>query len=207
MLRSVTYRLLYKKPQYNPHRKIMKKNLLIALFAAAALAPVAAQAERGYAGVNVGRTQQKATIDGIEGSAKENTTTVKAYGGFQFTPVFGIEGGLVELGKIKEEDGGGAFSIRPRSLYVAATGTLQVKERLALFAKLGAASTHTKMTIEGFGSETIHETGLLAGVGISYGFTPTVWGVAEYEDFGKIVKQDGVTMKAAALTFGLRFKF
>jgi len=103
-----------------------------------------------------------------------------------------------------EDDG---ESARPRSLYVAATGTWQVRERLALFAKVGAASTRTKVEVEGFGSDSVNNTSPMVGVGISYGFTPTVWGVAEYEDFGKVAKENGVNLHAASLTFGLRFKF
>lgn len=208
MLRSVIYRLLYKKLQYNSYRKIMKKNLLIALLAAAALAPVAAQAAGGYVGVNFGRTQQKAAIDG-GGSETERTSTAKLYGGYQFSQVFGIESGLVNLGKIEATDEANNLeaSVRPRSLYVAATGTWQMRERLALFAKVGAVTSRTKFTLSGFGSENVNKSGVMAGVGVAYGFTPTVLGVVEYENFGKILDQDGVSIKAAALTFGLRFKF
>jgi OmpA-OmpF porin, OOP family len=175
MLRSVRYRLLYKKLQYNPHRKIMKKNLLIALFAASALVPGAAQAARGYAGVNVGRSLQEVTDDEFSDySSKDKGTTTKVYGGFQFTPVFGIEGGLVDMGKVKED--GTDDSSRSHSLYVAATGTWHVQERLALFGKVGAASTRTKIESPGFGSDTENKATPMVGVGISYGFTPTPLG-------------------------------
>lgn len=206
MLRSVIYRLLYKKLQYNPDRKIMKKNLLIALFAVAALAPVAAQAARGYVGVNVGRSLQKVTDDEFaDYSSKDKGTAAKVYGGFQFTPIFGIEGGFADMGKATED--GSDDSARPRSLYVAATGTWHVKERLALFGKVGAAANRTKIESPGFGSDTESKATPMVGVGISYGFTPSVWGVAEYENFGDVVKENGVKLNVAALTFGLRFKF
>lgn len=184
----------------------MKKNLMIALLAAVALAPVAAQAERAYIGVNVGSSQQKVTDDEFAGSSKENATASKIYGGFQFSPIFGIEGGLADMGKAEESEGGIAVSSRPRSVYVAATATWQPKERLALFGKVGAASTYTKIEVTGFASETENKTAPMIGVGISYGFTPSVWGVVEYENYGKVIKESGVNLNVAALTFGVRVK-
>jgi OmpA-OmpF porin, OOP family len=180
----------------------MKKNILIALLAAAALAPVAAQAE-SYVGVNAGRSEQKLTNDGYTGRTKDKASATKIYGGYQFSPIFGIEAGLANLGKVEDSES----SARPRSIYVAATGTWQLKERLALFGKVGAVSTHTKIDELSTGPYTQKETGLMYGVGITYAFTPAVWAVAEYEDFGKIIKDDGVDLKATALTFGIRVKF
>ena len=182
----------------------MKKNLLIALFAAAALVPVAAQAE-SYVGVNVGRSQQKLNNDGYDGSTNDKAGAAKIYGGYQFSRIFGIEGGFADLGKVEEIDGGVTTSARPRSVYVAATATWQVKERLAFFAKVGAASSRTK--IEDSGSNTEKESDLMYGVGVAYAFTPTVWAVAEYEDFGKVIKQNDVELKATSLTVGIRVKF
>jgi OOP family OmpA-OmpF porin len=188
--------------------KNMKKNILIALVAAAVLAPVAAQAQ-SYIGANVGRSEQKVSIE--EGSVKDNATAFKLYGGYQFTPIFGIEGGIANLGKAEISGNGASATAKPRSIYVAATGTWQLQERLALTAKVGAASSRTTVSaaVAGFGveSEKVKNSTAIFGIGAAYSITPTVLAVAEYENFGKIVDEDGINLKANVLSVGIRVKF
>lgn len=180
----------------------MKKSILTALIAAAAIAPVAAQAD-SYVGVNVGRTQQK--FNSAVLSAKDNSTAYKVYGGYQFTPYVGIEGGYNDLGtgEVKGIDGGKA---KAKQIYVAATGTIPLGERFALTGKAGVASTRTTLS-NVLGSDKYKHTGLMLGVGATYAITPTALAVVEYEDFGKTAKEDSFTMKAHVLSAGVRFKF
>ena len=181
----------------------MKKNILIALIAAAAIAPVAAQAE-SYVGVSIGRGEQKWSADGD--SIKDHDTAYKFFGGYQFDTNFGIEGGWTDLGKFEMTEDGG-ISSHPRVLYVAATGTYPLANGFALTGKIGAARTRTTLAVSGIGEGTETKTTLLLGVGGTYAITPTVQAVAEYEYFGKVFNDDGLTMKPSALTVGVRFKF
>ena len=182
----------------------MKKNILIALIAAAAIAPVAAQAE-SYVGVSIGRGEQKWSADGD--SIKDHDTAYKFFGGYQFNTNVGIEAGWADLGKMVMSDGSDSISSHPRSLYVAATGTYPLAERFALTGKIGAARTRTTVTLSGIGEGKETKTTLLLGVGGTYAITPTVQAVAEYEYFGKVFDEEGLSMKASALTVGVRFKF
>ena len=178
----------------------MKKNILIALIAAAAIAPVAAQAE-SYVGNSIGRGEQKLSGDF---SAKDHATTYKFFGGYQFSTTFGIEAGWADLGKAEAIVAGGPATMHPRSLYVAATGTYPLAEGFALTGKIGAARTRTTLS---FDIDKKGNTSLLLGVGGTYAITPTVLAVVEYEHFGKIVDEDFGSLKANVLSAGVRFKF
>src|SRR6478735_8872490 len=96
----------------------MKKNLLIALFAAASIAPVAASAQ-GYLGATGGVAHLKATSDG-EAALKDHDTSFKFFGGYQFTKMFGIEGGYAILNKLRTEEDS-TLTIAPNVTYVAGT--------------------------------------------------------------------------------------
>lgn len=182
----------------------MKKNMLIALAAAAVLAPVAAQAE-SYVGANVGRSEQKLTVDGVA-AFKDNDTAFKIYGGYQFTPVFGIEAGYADLGKAEITAGGLSAGANPKSIYLAGTATLQLR-KFALFGKVGAASNRTTFSATGEADEKEKNSTVLLGVGGSFAITPTVLAVVEYENFGKVVDEDGANLKANVLSFGIRAQF
>lgn len=184
----------------------MKKNILIALIAAAAIAPVAAQAQSSYAGVDIGRSTQKVTVDNV-GSVTDHATAFKLYGGYQFNDNVGIEGGYADLGKVEMTGGATTVTGTPRSLYVAATGTMPLAERFALTGKIGAARTRTTVTVTGLGEDKENKTTLLLGVGATYAITPTVLAVAQYEYFGKIINDNGINLKANVLSLGVRFKF
>ncbi|MFC7288913.1 outer membrane beta-barrel protein [Herminiimonas glaciei] len=191
----------------------MKKQLLVVLLGTALAAPMAAYAEGAYVGVNVGRSDQKLSVDGI-GSISDSGTGYKVYGGYGFNKNFGLEAGYNKLGtgKASYVDGAnsGSISSKPSAFYLAVTGTLPVNEQFSLFAKVGASFNRTKVYAEENGvSESAKEnhTSTLLGLGASYNFTKNVSVVAEYEDFGKIVKVDGLHLKANLLSIGVRYKF
>jgi OOP family OmpA-OmpF porin len=191
----------------------MKKQLLVVLLGSALAAPLAAYAEGAYVGVNVGRSDQKLTLDGL-GSVSDSGTGYKLYGGYGFNKNFGVEGGYVKLGtgKISYVDGAdsGTVSSKPQALYVAATATLPVNDQFSLFAKVGAAFNRVKLEdvgTAGNSSEKKSRTTALLGVGAAYNVTKAVAIVAEYEDYGKIAKVDGAHVKGNLLSIGVRYKF
>jgi OmpA-OmpF porin, OOP family len=182
----------------------MKKNLLIALIAAASIAPVAAHAQ-AYLGGTVGVAHQKASIDEV-GSVKDHDTSFKFFGGYQFNKFVGVEGGYVILNKLRVA-GTEGLTADPQTAYLAATGTYPLNDKFALTAKVGVASTSTRFSVVGESSEKTRQTSPVLGFGVSYAITPTVLAVAEYENFGKIVKEDGGHLKAQNLGFGIRVAF
>jgi OmpA-OmpF porin, OOP family len=185
----------------------MKHSIIIAAIAALA-APLAAQADNAYFGANVGRAEQKISND-ID-STKENTTGFKLYGGYDFNRNVGIEGGYVDFRKVEKSALGYGASSKPESIYVAATGTLPLNDQFSLFGKAGVAFSHTK--VDGWGpgfsdSVTNNQTTPMIGIGASFAMDKKISFVAEYENFGKVAKDDGGDIKADLLSFGVRVKF
>ncbi|SHH20719.1 outer membrane beta-barrel protein [Massilia sp. CF038] len=183
----------------------MKKNLLIALIAAASIAPVAAHAQ-AYLGGTVGYAHQKATIEDI-GSVKDHDVSGSVFGGYQITKNFGAEVGYVWLNKLRPTADDVTFTIEPQVTYLAATGSFPLNDKFALTAKVGVASTSTRFSAAGEVSEKTRQTSPVLGFGVSYAITPEVVAIAQYENFGKVVKEDGGHLKAQNIGFGLRVSF
>lgn len=191
----------------------MKQKLLVALLGTALALPMAVQAQGAYVGVNVGRAEQKLSIDEV-GSIKENSTGFKLYGGVDFTKNFGLELGYAVLGKLEESATDGvdtaSFSMKPRAFYVAATGTIPLNDQFSFFGKAGLSANRTKISAsfnDQSDSDTESETSLMFGIGAAYNFTKNLALVAEYENYGKVLKDDGADLKANMLSLGLRYKF
>ncbi len=115
-------------------------------------------------------------LGGGVGEARTDTreTSWKAYGGFQLTPLWGVEVGYTDLGSYRGAD--------VASWSLAGTGTVPLGERWSLLGKVGAAANHPK-----FAGASNH-TDLLLGVGVGYGLTKNLGLRLEYEDFGKLSK-------------------
>lgn len=184
--------------------KINMKKLIAAVVAAAALAPLASQAQQSYVGVNVGRSELK-TEAGIFGN-EETDIGYKAYVGHQFNPTFGIEGGYVWLGEIDTPLSGIVASTKVRSIYLAGTATAPLNAQFSLFGKLGVAHHRVEYGVFGDYGDTESTNRAFAGVGVAYAFTPTVSGVLEYDHFGRASK-DGFRIKANLLSVGIRASF
>ncbi|MGK5003372.1 porin [Janthinobacterium sp. LB2P70] len=187
----------------------MKKQLFAVIVGAALAFPLFAQAEGIYIGGNVGRSELKLTVEG-EGSGKENKTGYKAYAGYDFTPNFGAEAGYVNFGKVKDSDDGASASLKTSAFYVAATGTLPLNAEFSLFAKAGVTQNRTKVSANAGNfsvSGSKNKTAALFGIGAAYNINKNLSAVAEYENFGKTLSEDGAKLKADLLSVGLRYKF
>ena len=179
----------------------MKAKLTIVLCAALGLSPLAAHAAETYAGVNAGRADQE--FDAGVFKSSDKTTAFKLYGGYRFTKHFGLEGGFVQHGKATLPLSGTILTAKPRSLYVAATGAIPLTEQFSLTGKVGASYNRTKFSNFGANSRTSSKTSLVAGVGVSLKFTPTISGVAEYEHFDKLADN----LKSNVVSVGVQFAF
>lgn len=116
-------------------------------------------------------------LGGGVGEAKTDTreTSWKLYGGYQFTPTWGLELGYNDLGKYRGAD--------VESYTVAGTGTVPLNERWSLIGKVGAAENRPDV-----GGK---RTALLLGVGVGYTLSKNVGMRLEYEDFGKLADAGG----------------
>jgi OOP family OmpA-OmpF porin len=182
----------------------MKKSFL-AWVAAAALLPLAAQAQQSYVGASAGRAQQKNEFAIF--SSKEDDTGYKLYGGYRFNQTFGVEAGVAWLGEADTRLSGTIVTTEPRAYYAAATASLPLSGSVALFGKLGVAHSRVKFSNFGAGGRTRSHNGALVGVGASYAFTPAIAGVLEYERFGKTVDDGGFSAKADLWSLGVRAGF
>ncbi|MFP5391052.1 MAG: outer membrane beta-barrel protein [Gammaproteobacteria bacterium] len=180
----------------------MKTKLIVALIAAAGFASAHAQS---YVGGNLGRAEQK--LDFGDGDIKDSDVSAKIYGGWKFNKTFAVEGGYQYLGKGEIGTNTDSLNARVQSIFVAAVATLPVNEDFSLFAKVGASRNRTKISGTGFSAYKENRTTPLLGIGAEYAFNAKISAIAEYENFGKVVKDNGADLKVDTLSYGLRFKF
>jgi OOP family OmpA-OmpF porin len=183
----------------------MKKVILAVLVA---LSAASAMAQNAYVGASVGRAEQKAEVGPY--GFKDKSNAFKVFGGYQFTQNIGLEAGYVKFNEAEVSGNGASLSAEPKTFYTAVTGTLPINEQLSAFAKVGAANTRTTVTgtINGVSySDKTTETSAMFGLGLSYAFTPTVSVIAQYENFGKVIKDDSGSLKADLLSIGVSVKF
>jgi OOP family OmpA-OmpF porin len=183
----------------------MKKALFALLAASCAIPAIAGDI---YGGASIARAGQKVSESGL--TLSENSTGFKVFGGYQFTPMIGAEAGYVDFGKATISADGASLSAKPQSFYAAVTGSVPVTGQLSAFAKLGVASNRTTVsaTMDGqTDSEKFRQTSAMFAVGASYAVNARLSIVAEYENFGKVLKEEGSTLKVDALSIGVRYKF
>ena len=170
---------------------------------------LALAAEPGaYVSASVGSAEQKLAFDGFDISKSDTAFQIAT--GYRYTPNFGVELGYTNLGKAELSAQGDSVSSKPQSVHLAVTGSYNLTPEFAFTGKLGAAHTRTKVTANSgtmSESDTESENSLLVGVGLSYKVAPGVDVIAEYQDFGKIVKGDGADLKAHVVSVGVRYSF
>lgn len=133
-------------------------------------------------------------LGGGLGEAKTDTreTSWKLYGGYQFTPTWGLELGYNDLGKYRGAD--------IESYSLAGTGTIPLNERWSLLGKLGAAENRPDAPGAG------NHTDVLLGVGVGYSLSRNVGVRLEYEDFGKLSDASG-SSRGRNLGLSLKYGF
>ncbi len=137
----------------------MKKLLMLAAISSALVAvPASAQFYVG-AGAGAARTDS-------------NETSWKAYAGYQFTPIVGMEVGYNDLGQNR--------GARVETWTLALTGTLPLNEQWSLLAEVGASQNRSHFL------EASSKTDLLLGLGVGYSFNKNVAMRLQYEEFGKL---------------------
>jgi OmpA-OmpF porin, OOP family len=183
----------------------MNLKLIIATGATLGLFTTLAHADGGYAGLSVGSAEQKKSVAFSSTNVdrtKDTTTAFKLLAGYQFNPTFGLEAGWVHHGSSDVKLSGSVATLKPETFYAAGTATLPLGSQFSLFGKLGLANNRAKIN-----GSSENNTEVFAGAGLSYAFTPTVAGVVEYEDFGKVVDGPLVSAKSRVVSVGIRVAF
>lgn len=180
--------------------------VFLALIATVVAAP--AFAADSYVSAAFGRAKQQMEVDGNRMSQRDDG--FKAAAGFHFAPGAGMELGYASFGELRLSGPGMAAWAKPKSLYAAVVGEAPLTPQFSILGKLGLARTETKVgaTFNGvtdYADEK--DTSPVIGIGAAYALTNAVKLVAEYENFGKVAKSDGSTLKADMFSVGLRLSF
>ena len=197
----------------------MKKIVLASIIAAAFVAtPVLAQ---GYVGLGVGSSSASG-IDQTSGavsltSSNNSRTSVKIFGGFKFTPNWGLEAQYADLGNrdFVIRNGAaqvGSGNVKLSQFSLAGTGTLPLASNFSVFGKLGASNNSGKVNaavpVAGVTfNDSGNKTDLMVGVGLTYAVTPQIAVRAEYEDFGKFNNNSGNSIRVNNFSIGLQYSF
>ncbi len=186
----------------------MKKIFTACAIAAAALTAAPAFAQ-GYVGFGVGSSKISGFDTGTISGGNTSKSLVKIYGGFQFTPNWGVEAQYSDLGKRDLTNAGAAAgSFSASQFSIAGTGTLPLTSGFSLLGKLGVSGNRI-----GTSSNVVvgnaNSTGVLVGIGASYSFTPALSVRVEYEDFGNMAKiaNNGSTVRANGYSISLKYGF
>ena len=193
-------------------KKTFLASALTVLFVAS---PVFAQ---GYVGFGLGSASLSnvdATAGGVGltgGNAAK--TSIKILGGYQITPVWGVELQYTDLGKrnitATPNVGINTNSIQASQFGLVGTGTLPIATNFSAFGKLGVTANRAKTTDSSGASASEKATGLTFGLGVNYKLSPALAIRAEFEDFGKFSKNgaiNGGAIKGNNFGLGLLYTF
>lgn len=199
----------------------MNKLLIaVAIAGACAAAPASAQ---WYIGGGVGAAQAKlgsySPAVGVSVSGTSNRdTSFKLFGGYQFTPNWGIEAQYSDLGKynytVSQAGASSTGNYRADQWSVAGTGTLPLSNNFYLMGKLGISSNHVRASavcvpLGCSSSSSGSKSDLLAGLGVGYNFNKNIGIRFEYENFGKManVANGGGSIKGDNFALSLKYSF
>lgn len=203
-----------------------------ATVALSALALSAAAADGGwYGGLGLGRSSNRFDIGnfssgvaGVRESQHRNDSGFKVFGGYQFDPYFGVEGGYADLGKFSYDYSGTTSATSHYKVHawsLAATGTAPLGQGFSMFGKLGVALTHAADSLDDsggllagssraalLGSGSHNRTSAMWGAGLEYAFNRTYSLRGEYEDYGWVGDQgNSGRARDAMWSVGLKMKF
>lgn len=175
-----------------------KNNILAASALALALGALSLNAQAAerpgwYAGVGVGQSM----VD--EWFADDEDIGFQVYGGYQFTPYFGLEAGYTDFGDVDVTGGVGELDADAFSL--VAVGTVPFTDRFSGYAKAGFNRWDADADVPGIGRVSDDGTDPTYGLGLQYRFTDTVALRGEYSRF----EMDDVDVDLAQLQ--VRFDF
>ena len=199
----------------------MKKILTVCAFAAAV--STAFVAPSASAQIYVGGGFGSSSVSGVDGSqgiapnsvtgGNANKMSTKIYAGYQFTPSWAAEAQYGALGSrnlsVRTPAGvvlplGGSYNASQFS--IAAVGTFPLNSSFSVLGKLGVSSNALKLSLPGT-TDRGTTSSLMMGVGVAYSFTPAASVRVEYENFGKLTKDDGFGGAVRGSNFSVSVKY
>lgn len=180
-----------------------------------------------YGGLSVGRDRFKLEPAAITAAQTGQTasditrndkdTAYKLFGGYQVTPMFGVEAGFFDLGKsdFTATVPGGTFSgrIKSQGLNLDLVAKVPLTTNLSVLARVGAAYAKTKDSftstgvVAGDGTSTSErDTKIKVGAGLQYALSPAMLLRTEVERY-RISDGAGAHGHVNLLSVGLVFPF
>ena len=200
-------------------KKLWMGGLLGALLAYGAAA--SAQDTKFYAGASAGLSKARSACSfgalpaGSTVSGCDNTDMGwKVYGGYQFTPHWGVELGYFDFGKATASATVLGVPVTAQGeatgWQLAATGTLPITPQFDLFAKLGIHNTDLDVRASALGvnvSAGGNSTDLAWGLGAKWNFTRNVSMRIEYERFNDVGDSTTGRTDIDMLSIGVMLRF
>lgn len=167
-----------------------------ALVSAVAVAAFSAHAEGLYVGGSLGTSRYNGPdVGGLSTDSSSNGG--KLYGGYGFTPNFGVEAGYADLGKAQSAAG----DVRGHGIFVDAVGTVPLSEGLSALGRVGLFNGKAKSSFGTSDSGTNYKVGL----GLQYDFNKQTGIRGEWERY----RFDALGTKANTdlYSIGVNYKF
>ncbi|MFZ2988456.1 outer membrane beta-barrel protein [Ideonella sp.] len=162
-----------------------------------------------YLGIGLGLSKRPRN-EGKDGAHDERPGVTKLYGGYRLTETWGVEAGLVKLGRVHNDtttmDGSMVHhNGEAHSLYLAGTGRLALGHDFSLTGKAGMSLGRVSAQESGDTNFTLggDKASPLLGIGAEYKLTRNIALTFDLDGYGKVSE----TVKAAKATVGARFSF
>lgn len=174
-------------------------------------AALSVQAADWYVGASVGASDFKEDIGAVPAGVTVDTrdTGFKLLLGASLTPNFAVEGGYVDVGKLKVSGGGLSAGIKANGYFVDLLGRMPVSTDVALLARIGVFNGHAKtygFPALGAGpDQKDSSTDVKFGVGVSYAVNKSTAVRAEWERYR--FKFQGDKGDVDLLSVGMIFSF
>ena len=172
------------------------KKIANALLCVSMLGAAAAHAEGLSIGGSLASSKWKG--DDIGGLSTDTSATGgKIYGGYSFTPSFGLEAGYATFGKFKSAAG----SLKADGFYADAVGTLPLGYGFSALGRVGVFNGKLDSSLAGDDRGTSYKV----GAGVQYDFDPKLGIRGEWERY----RFDALGTKSNAdmYSVGLNYKF
>ena len=192
--------------------KTLQKTLLAlvagSLMSVGAQAAVSYNAGQAYAGVKVGQYSP-------DESGVDDATSYGVYGGYKFTPEFGVEaeyltttdGDIEYSAAVDSEYSADVYGIYATYDYAFPNTALYAKGRVG-FAKNEIDIDISNKVLDVNASTSISDTNIAGGIGLGYNLTPLASIEAMYNIYPTIEGDDGVEdLDISGITVGAHYKF
>ncbi len=135
--------------------------------------------------------------------------SAKIFGGYDFTPMWGIEAGYTDLRNANATftigPAAGTASADDKRTYIAGKATFPLNDKFSMYGKLGVGhrKSEFKSNIMGYNDST-SSTGAYAGIGAQFNLSKQVALSMEYERYSKKTEFGA---KPDAFTIAARYNF